>query len=114
MKKDDTAVKAKKPRRIGRKILKILGILLLVLAVLVAILSVRHHILTKRDKAAYANAYGDFYRTPSGDQMNYTILDNGASQKTAVILPGYGCPTVRYEFDAFVKALEDQYRFIIV
>lgn len=114
MKKDDTAVKEKKPRRIGRKILKILGILLLVLAVLVAILSVRHHILTKRDKAAYANAYGDFYRSPSGDQMNYTILDNGASQKTAVILPGYGCPTVRYEFDAFIKALEDQYRFIIV
>lgn len=114
MKNTETTAKEKKPRRIGRTIRRILGIILLVLAVVIAVLSVRNHILTKRDRAAYADAYGQFYETKSGDKINYTVIDNGAAKDVAVILPGYGCPTVRYEFDAFVSGLSDRYQFIIV
>ena len=111
MNKSENAVK--KPHKIRKVILRILGILLLIIAVLIAVLSIRNHILNKRDREIYADAYGEYYTTPQGRKMNYTRFDSDA-EEVAVILPGYGCPTVRYEFDAFVKGLSDRYQFIVV
>lgn len=111
MNKSENAVK--KPHKVGRILGRILGILILILAVLIAVLSIRHHILSKRDREIYADAYGEYYTTEQGRKMNYTRIESDAKD-VAVILPGYGCPTVRYEFDAFVKGLSNQYQFIIV
>ena len=110
---ENSETKAKKPRRIGRTILKVIGIILLTILVLVAILTIRHRILTKRDLDSVANAYGEFYTTPEGEKMNYTFYDS-PSDKVAVVLPGFGCPTVHYEFDTFVKELSDEYKFVLV
>ena len=106
MKQSETTVKVKKPHKIVKTILKILGIILAIILILILILSIRHHILSKRDRAFAADAYGEFYTTPQGVRMNYTVIENGAAD-TAVILPGYGCPTVRYEFDSlpFLNAI---------
>lgn len=103
----------KKKHKVLRTILKILGIILLIILLLVAVLAIRHRICSKKDRAFAANAYGEYYTTADGVKMNYTIIDNGL-EDTAVILPGYGCPTVRYEFDSFITELRDQYNFVLV
>ncbi len=105
--------KPKKKHKVGRIILKILGIILLIIVILIAVLTIRHRILSKRDRAFAANAYGEYYTTADGVRMNYTIIDNGLDE-TAVILPGYGCATVRYEFDSFITELRDQFNFVLV
>ena len=46
----ETTNEKKKPRGIGRKILRFFGILLLIILIAVAILAVRHHIKCKSDR----------------------------------------------------------------
>ena len=104
--------KAKKPRRVGRTILKILGIILAVILLCIAVLAVRHRICSKRDRELFADAYGEYYTTPQGEKMNYTFYDS-SSDDVAVIIPGYGCPTVHYEFDAFANELKDDYKLVL-
>lgn len=108
-----TVTKAAKPHKFGKIILRTFIVILALIAVLIAILAIRNQILTKRDRAFAADAYGEYYTTPQGAKMNYTIIDNGA-EEDAVILPGYGSASVRYEFDAFMHDLKDQYNFIVV
>ncbi len=105
--------KPKKKHKVGKTILKILGIILLIIVIVIAVLTIRHKIRSKRDRAFAANAYGEYYTTADGVKMNYTVIDNGM-EDTAVILPGYGCPTVRYEFDSFLADLHDAYNFVVV
>ena len=110
---NSATVKPKKPRRIFRKILKVIGIILAVILVIIAILSVRNLILCKRDNELVKDAYGEYFTTSNGARMNYTLCDS-TSDKVAVILPGYGSPTVHYEFDAVVNGLKDKYKIVIV
>ncbi len=106
-------IKPKKKHKVGKTILKILGILLLMIVIVIVVLAIRHRILSKRDRAFAADAYGEYYTTADGVKMNYTVIDNGM-EDTAVILPGYGCATVRYEFDSFITELRDQFNFVLV
>lgn len=108
----NTETKAKKPRRIGRAILRVLGIILAVILLIIAVLAIRHHILCKSDREVFADAYGEYYTTPTGEKMNYTFYDS-TSDRVAVVIPGYGCPTVHYEFDTFAKELGDDYKMIL-
>lgn len=113
MKNNDVTNPVKKPRRIGRKILKFFGILFLMILVAVAILAVRHHIKCKSDRKIFADAYGEYFTTSHGDRINYTFYDS-KSDDVAVVLPGYGCSTAHYEFDTFADRLKDDYKMIIV
>lgn len=108
----ETTNAVKKPRRIGRKILKFFGILLLLLIIAIAILAVRHHFKCKSDRKLFADAYGEYFVNSRGEKMNYTFYDS-KSDDVAVIIPGYGCPTVHYEFDAFADKLKDDYKLIL-
>ena len=105
--------KSGKLRKVFGIIFKVLGIILAAIAVLLIISAIRHAVLSNSDRKAFANAYGEFYTTTSGDRINYTVFDS-TSDKVAVILPAYGCPSTRYEFDSFVKELKDDYKFILV
>ena len=96
-----------------KRILKILSIILIALALFVAALSIRHHFKSKSDRELFTDAYGEFYTTPGGERINYTIYDS-SSDKVMVILPGFGCSSAHYEFDALAKDLSDLYKVIIV
>lgn len=109
----EALTKAAKPHKFGKIILRTFIALLALIAIIIAILTIRNQILTKRDRAFAADAYGEYYTTPEGAKMNYTVFDNGA-EEDAVILPGYGSSSVRYEFDSFMYELKDQYNFIVV
>lgn len=102
--------------KIMRKILKLIGKALLVLILLVAvttiILAVRHNILSKKDAKKVKNAYGEFYRLSTGEDVNYTFYDS-PSEDVAVILPGFGCSSTHYEFDALAKGLSDKYKIVL-
>ena len=109
----ETTNEKKKPRGIGRKILRFLGILLLIILIAVAILAVRHHIKCKSDREIFADAYGEYFTTSHGEKINYTFYDS-PSDDLAVILPGYGCYTAHYEFDTFADRMKDDYKILIV
>ena len=96
-----------------KRILKILRIILIALALFIAVLSIRHHFKSKSDRELFADAYGEYYTTPEGERINYTIYDS-SSDKIMVILPGFGCSSAHYEFDALAKDLIDLYKVIIV
>ncbi|MCR4795398.1 MULTISPECIES: alpha/beta fold hydrolase [Ruminococcus] len=113
MNNNETTIKEKKPRRIGRKILKFFGILFLIILVAVVILTIRHYFKCKSDRKIFENAYGEYFTTSSGDRINYTFYDS-KSDDVAIVLPGYGCSTAHYEFDAFADRLKDDYKIIIV
>ena len=99
-----------------KKILKILrnivlGFILLIL-VTTAILAIRHNILSKKDNAFLKNAYGENFKLSTGENINYTFYDS-PSEDVAVIIPGFGCASVHYEFDAVAKGLKDKYKIIM-
>ena len=73
-----------------KRILKILRIILIALALFIAVLSIMHHFKSKSDRELFADAYGEYYTTPEGERINYTIYDS-SSDKVMVILPGFGC-----------------------
>ena len=102
-----------KARKVACVIFKVLGIILAVLAVLIVISSIRHYFKCKSDREMFANAYGEYYTTESGDKINYTFYDSD-SDKVAVVLPGYGCPSTHYEFDTFAKELKDDYKSFLL
>ena len=102
-----------KARKVFKIILKTLGVIFALIVVLIVISSIRHAIKNKSDREKFANAYGEYYTTASGDKMNYTFYDSD-SDKVAVVLPGYGCPSTHYEFDTFAKELKDDYKIILV
>ena len=105
-------VKTKKKRRIGRKILKAIGILLAFIAAVVIVLAVRNMILTKKDRELFEGAYGEYCTTANG-RINYTFYDS-SSDKVAVLLPGFGSASAHYEFDTLAKRLNADYKIIIV
>ena len=105
--------KPKKKHRILRTILKVLGIIFAVILIAVVILAIRNRILSKRDKKLYADVYGEYYTTDSGDRINYTFYDS-SSDRVAVILPGYGSASAHYEFDTFAKRINGEYKLVIV
>lgn len=100
-------------KRIFKGIGKAIGIIFLLLLLAVVILTVRHQILKGKDRDKVKNAYGSYYVTENNDKINYTFFDS-KSDKLAVLLPGYGCPSVRYEFDSFIKELNDDYKILVV
>ena len=99
-----------------KKALKILSrILLIILTILLvgtAILAVRHQIKSRKDLALVKDAYGEFYTLSTGERINYTFYDS-PSDEVAVILPGFGCSSVHYDFDALAKGISDKYKIII-
>lgn len=105
--------KPKKPHKILKTILKIIGILLLLDVVTVVVLSIRHSVKCKKDRAFFADAYGEYYTTANGDRMNYTAFDSTA-EDVLVMLPGYGEGSPRYEYDTLAKKLSDDYKVIVV
>ncbi len=105
--------KSGKARKIVKNIFKVLGIILAVIAAVIVILAIRNVIKNSSDRKKCENAYGEYYTTESGDRINYTFYDSD-SEKVAVILPGYGCASVHYEFDSFAKAINDDYKLILV
>lgn len=104
--------KPKKTRKIGKTILKIIGILLLIDIVMIVVLAIRHSIKCSDDRAFFEGAYGESYITPNGDSMNFTVFDSSA-EDVLVMLPGYGEGSPRYEYDTLAKKLSDQYRVIV-
>ena len=100
-----------------KKTLKITGIVLLVLLLIlilfISITSIWHHIMMKKDRKSFENAYGEYYTTEDGHKMNYTLY-NSDSDKVAVLLPGFAYGSVHYSFDALAKELGDKYKIVIV
>lgn len=98
-------------KKIIKKTSKIfLGLFCIIITVMV-ILTVRHRIESKKDKALYKDAYGQYFTLQSGERINYTFYDS-PSDEVAVILPGFGCASVHYDFDTLAKNLKDQYKII--
>lgn len=99
-----------------KKILKRIGKILLGLIVLIlittTILTIRHNMLSKKDSKYLKGAYGESFKLSTGEKINYTFYDS-PSEDVAVILPGFGCASVHYEFDAVAKGLKDKYKIII-
>lgn len=99
-----------------KKLLKRIGKILLGLIVLLlittAILTIRHDILSKKDAKFLKGAYGENFKLSTGESINYTFYDS-PSEDVAVILPGFGCASVHYEFDAVAKGLTDKYKIIM-
>jgi len=99
-----------------KKALKILSrfflTILVILIVGTAVLAVRHQIKTRKDLALVEGAYGEFYTLSTGEKVNYTFYDS-SSDEVAVILPGFGCSSVHYDFDALAKGISDKYKIII-
>ncbi|MBR6401891.1 MAG: alpha/beta hydrolase [Eubacterium sp.] len=95
-------------KKIGKVILVILAILILA----VAVLAIRNVFKCKEDSSTYSNAYGTYYTLSTGERINYTFYDS-PSDEVAVILPGHGCSSVHYEFDAFAKGLADKYKIVM-
>lgn len=115
-KEKEKTMKKKKTGKAGKivkTILKILGIILAVIVVLILICAIRHAFKNRSDRKLYKDAYGQYFTTSSGDRLNYTFMDSD-SEKVAVILPGMGCASTRYEFDAFAKEINDDYKLILV
>ena len=96
-----------------KKTLKIIGFILILFLAVTVVLSIRHHIKCKSDRELFADAYGEYYTTPYGERINYTFYDS-SSDKVAVILPGFGCSSAHYEFDALAEDLKDEYKLVIV
>ncbi len=96
-----------------KKISKIFCVIVLLVLIFVIFSVVNHQIKNKKESTIIQNAYGEFYTLSTGEKMNYTFYDS-ESDKVAVILPGFGCSTVHYDFDALAKGLNDEYKIIIV
>ena len=100
-------------KRFFKALGKVIGIIFILLLVAVVILTIRHQMLKGKDRDKVKNAYGSYYVTENNDKMNYTFFDS-KSDKLAVLLPGYGCASVRYEFDSLIKELNDDYKILVV
>ena len=100
-----------------KKVIKLIGKVLLgfviLLIVFLVITSVWHHIMSKKDRERFLNAYGEYYTTENGDKINYTLYDSN-SDKIAVLLPGFAYGSVHYTFDSLAKELNDEYKVVIV
>ena len=106
----DKKINRKKKRKAVRRFF--IGLLLIFIA-FTAVLSVRQQYKEKQDRILIQNAYGTYFTTRTGEKMNYTLWDN-ESDELVVILPGYGCSSVYYEFNSFAKDLNEDYKVLMV
>lgn len=100
-------------KQIVKRVLIGIGTVALAVILLVAFLSIRHAIKSEKEEALIQHAYGEYFTLSTGERMNYTFYDS-KSEEVAVILPGFGCPTVHYDFDALAKRLNSNYKIVIV
>lgn len=105
--------KTGKVKRFFKVLGKVIGIIFLILIAAVVVLTIRHQTLKGKDRDKVKNAYGSYFVTENNDRINYTFFDS-KSDKVAVLLPGYGCASVRYEFDSFIKEMNDEYKILVV
>lgn len=99
-------------RKILKLFAKVILTLLLLIVVVTSVLAIRHKILTGKDEKLVENAYGENFTLSTKEKINYTFYDS-PSEEVAVILPGFGCASTHYEFDAFAKGLSNDYKIVI-